>query len=153
MQVSFYQVKGETPGAVDAVLPALLGKAMGVGPVLLVAPTENRAQRLEESLWEPGAGFLPHGLAGGAHDGLQPVLLVAAAGDVASGGRLPVVIAGAEGALEGLLAEAPERLLYVFESASTSVERARGVWKGLKGREGVELKYWAQEGGRWASKA
>lgn len=153
MQVSFYQVKGETPGAVDAVLPALLGKAMGAGNVLLVAPTAGRMQRLEESLWEPGVGFLPHGVIGGAHDGLQPVLLAHAGAEVVAGGRLPVVLAGAEGALDGLLAEGQGRLLYVFESASTSVERARSLWKGLKGKEGLALKYWAQEGAGWVAKA
>ncbi len=151
--VSFYQVKGETPGAVDAVLPALLGKAMRAGQVLLVAPTEGRMQRLEESLWEPGAGFLPHGVVGGAYDSLQPVLLVPASGEMASAGRLPVVVAGGEAALEPLLAEGPGKLLYIFESAGISVERARGLWKTLKGRGGVDLKYWAQEGAGWVAKA
>lgn len=153
MQVSFYQVKGETPGAVDAVLPALLGKAMGVGNVLLVAPTEGRMQRLEESLWEPGSAFLPHGVAGGAHDSLQPVLLVNASGEVVCGGRLPVVVSGAEAVMDSVVAQAEGRVLYVFESTDSSVQRARALWKGLKAKGGLELKYWAQEGAGWVAKA
>lgn len=152
--VSFYQVKGETPGAVDAVLPALLGKAMGVGQVLLVAPTENRAQRLEESLWEAGSGFLPHGLEGSGHEAAQPVLLAPAREGMDAAGRLPVVLAGAEVSMEGVLASGGAgRVLYVFESSGPVVERARALWKGLKGKEGLELKYWQQEGAGWASKA
>jgi DNA polymerase-3 subunit chi len=44
-----------------------------------------------------------------------------------------------------------DRVFYLFDSAT--LEGARLAWKLLAGREGVERRYWAQEGGKWVSKA
>jgi DNA polymerase-3 subunit chi len=37
--------------------------------------------------------------------------------------------------------------------ANATLDDARLAWKLLAGREGVERRYWAQEGGKWAKKA
>ncbi|MCP5404795.1 MAG: DNA polymerase III subunit chi [Pseudomonadaceae bacterium] len=152
--VRFYQVKGETPAAVDAVLPRLLDKAMARQPVLVVCGNAARMLRLDESLWNDGDdGFLPHGLAEGPFVEKQPIVL-AEAGQVDDAlwhVRLPVLLAGAEATLEQAMAA--EMVLYVFESSEAVVARAREVWKGLKGREGVSAEYWAQGEKGWEKKA
>jgi DNA polymerase-3 subunit chi len=154
--ISFYQVLGDTPGAVDAVLPRLLDKATAAGAkVLLVCPAAARQLRLDESLWTfDASGFLPHGLAGQPHEDRQPILLTHAEADgiaARAEGRLPLLLAGSESLLagEGALG-APERTLYVFESAPAVLERARATWKALKSREGITLESWKQTEKGWS---
>ena len=161
----FYQVAEATPAAIDAMLPALLGKAYASSqPMLVLAPTAERAQRLEEGLWG-GLGalgpesFLPHGKAGGAQDTTQPILignleehedatplLVAEKGT-----RAPIVLAGAEAALPALLGQNTSRVFYVFSTAAHDTTRARALYKEHKA-QGRALKYYAQENGRWVEK-
>ncbi|KAG1715437.1 putative cytosol aminopeptidase [Nymphon striatum] len=71
---------------IEATLPMLLGKALEAGWRVSVRGTDaNRMAWLDEKLWaSPEDGFLPHGLAGGAHDGLQPILLGVGASDANS---------------------------------------------------------------------
>ena len=59
----------------------LLGKAMGAGwRVAVRGRDEVMLTDLDTRLWlGPEDGFLPHGLAGGAHDADQPVLLTTGA--------------------------------------------------------------------------
>jgi DNA polymerase-3 subunit chi len=40
-----------------------------------------------------------------------------------------------------------ERAFHFFDDRS--IEAARDAWRSLKGREGVEPRYWRQEDGRW----
>ncbi len=55
----------------------LLGKALGAGWKVAVRGTDpGRLEWLDQKLWMGREeDFLPHGIAGGAHDALQPVLL------------------------------------------------------------------------------
>lgn len=147
--VRFYQVAGEGPGVVDAVLPALLEKALAAGDrVGVVCPTAARVSRLDESLWTYAEGsFLPHGVVGGGDAGVQPVVLGGV--EDALEDRLPVVLAGAEAAVRGALGAGVVKCLYVFDSSAASVARSRELWKELKGQE---LVYFAQEGGRWVAR-
>ena len=98
-------------------------------------------------LWDQGpASFIPHGLAGGADDSRQPVLL-STGPDAANAARNLLIADGKwrEAAL------AFRRAFYLFDQAT--IEDARGAWKSLAGRDGVERHYWAQEDGRWTEKA
>ncbi|MEY8838770.1 DNA polymerase III subunit chi, partial [Cribrihabitans sp. XS_ASV171] len=63
----------------DETLAVLLGKARQVGWRVAVRGSDrDRLAWLDEKLWlGPEDGFLPHGLAGGPHDALQPILLTA----------------------------------------------------------------------------
>lgn len=156
MQVGFYHTAGDNPAAVDAVLPALLEKAVGAGNrILLVAPTAARQQRLDEALWSyRDTSFLPHGKPEDGPPEEQPILIVNAEEPVEAyaAGRVPVVVAGAETVLEALLAAAPGRVLYMFSAASADVERGRGLFKQLKAA-GHELSYFQQTEKGWEKKA
>ena len=58
---------------------------------------------------------------------------------------------GLERLAEVLQKVAYDRAFYLFDSAA--LEDARLAWKLLAGREGVERRYWAREGGKWVNKS
>ena len=162
--IAFYQVQETTPAALDAVLPSLLQRALEAGPVLVVAPTAARAQRLDEGLWGSlgnlgPSSFLPHGMPLHGNSAGQPLLLINTEEDPTpsnhaqheNGPRLPVVLAGAEAALESLLAAQPSKLCYLFTATPAEVERARTLYKTYK-NAGHPLQYFAQEAGKWVTK-
>ena len=145
MQVDFYQLAGAAP---EQVIASLAEKILDrEGRLLIVASDEAQLARLDRMLWdmEP-TGFLPHGVAGGANDSRQPVLL-SATPDAPNVAR-NILIADGEWRDAAL---AYDRAFYLFDDAT--LEGARLAWKLLAGREGVERRYWAQEEGRWHQKA
>jgi DNA polymerase IIIc chi subunit len=159
--ISFYQVAESTPAAIDATLPGLLQKAYGSGQnILILAPTAERAQRLEEGLWgglgalEPES-FLPHAIIGKGNAEAQPILIANTEEYTEfaeyAAQRLPLVLAGAEAPLPSLLAMQPTRLFYMFSAAPHDTARARELYKIYK-TQGHPLKYYAQEDGRWVEK-
>ena len=83
-----------TRSLAEQLLPTLIGKSRQAGwRVELRGTDAARMARLDEALWQ-GEGFLPHGLAGGPHDALQPVLLtVGGAGDAGKGAGADCLIA------------------------------------------------------------
>ncbi|MGB0905626.1 MAG: DNA polymerase III subunit chi, partial [Mangrovicoccus sp.] len=72
----FYEL---TDSPVEAALALLLGKSLEAGlKVDLRSGDAGRLDWLDQKLWLGAEeGFLPHGMAGGPHDGLQPILLTA----------------------------------------------------------------------------
>ena len=74
MQVDFYQRAGTPP---EQVIARLADKLLATGGrMIVVADDEVFLARLNRILWDQGAAsFVPHGLAGGADDARQPVLL------------------------------------------------------------------------------
>ena len=145
MRVDFYQLGG---APVEGVIATLAGKLLEGGErVLVVAADEGALARLDRQLWDQGeASFLPHGIAGGADDARQPVLL-STTPDTPNLAR-NILIADGEWRDAAL---AFERAFYLFDEASLT--GARLAWKLLAGREGVERRYWAREDGRWVQKA
>ena len=143
MQVDFYQLAG-TPA--EQVIASLAEKVLDAdGRLLVVAEDEAHLARLDRQLWEGGATFLPHGLAGGADDSRQPVLL-STSPDAPNHARNMLIA-------DGIWREAAltyDRSLYLFDNST--LEGARLAWKLLGGRAGVERRYWAQEGGKWVKK-
>ena len=145
MQVDFYQLAG-TP--VEQVIATLAEKVLEAdGRLLIVAGDEVQLARLDRLLWDQAASsFLPHAVAGGADDARQPILL-STSPDAPNQARNMLIA-------DGLWREAAltyDRSFYLFDSAT--LEGARLAWKLLAGREGVERRYWAREGGRWVKKA
>ena len=145
MQVDFYQLAG-TP--VEQVIATLAEKIVeGDGRLLIVAEDEAQLARLDRMLWDQGpASFLPHGIAGGADDARQPILL-STSPDAPNQARNMLIA-------DGLWREAAltyDRSFYLFDS--DTLEGARLAWKLLAGREGVERRYWTREGGKWVKKA
>ncbi|MGN6850733.1 MAG: DNA polymerase III subunit chi [Sphingomicrobium sp.] len=145
MQVDFYQLAG-TPA--EQVIASLSEKVLEHdGRLLIIAEDEAFLARLDRQLWDHGgSNFLPHGLAGGADDSRQPILL-SASPDAPNQARNLLIADGTwrEAALTY------DRSFYLFDDAA--IEGARLAWKLLAGREGVERRYWAREGGKWLRKS
>ena len=144
MQVDFYQLGGAPPEQVIAgIAEKLLAEG---GRLLIVAEEEGLLARLDRMLWDQDAtAFLPHGIAGGVDDARQPVLLSTSL-DAPNLARNMLIADGQwrEAAL------AYDRAFYVFDG--DTLEGARLAWKLLAGRDGVERRYWANEGGKWVKK-
>jgi DNA polymerase-3 subunit chi len=145
LQVDFYQLAGTAPeGVIASIAEKILA---GDGRLLVVADDEALLGRMDRILWDQGTtGFLPHGIAGGSDDSRQPILL-STSPDAPNQAR-NVLIA------DGIWREAAltyDRSFYLFDGST--LEGARLAWKLLAGREGVERRYWAQEGGKWVKKA
>ena len=145
MQVDFYQLAGTAP---EQVIASLAEKVLDRdGRLLIVSADEAQLARLDRMLWDTDpTGFLPHGVSGGSNDARQPVLL-STTPDAPNVAR-NILIADGEWRDAAL---AYDRAFYLFDGAT--LEGARLAWKLLAGREGIERRYWAQEGGRWEQKA
>jgi DNA polymerase-3 subunit chi len=145
VKVDFYQL-AETPA--EQVIASLAEKVLSAdGRLLVIAGDEGFLARLDRMLWDQGpASFIPHGLAGGADDARQPVLL-SSSPDAPNQARNLLIADGVwrDSAL------GYERSFYLFDA--NSVEGARLAWKLLAGREGVDRRYWAQVDGRWKQQA
>jgi DNA polymerase-3 subunit chi len=144
MQVDFYQLAG-TPA--EQVIASLAEKVLAAdGRLLVVAEDEVFLARLNRQLWDQAAtSFLPHGLAGGADDARQPILL-STSPDAPNLARNMLIADGIwrDSALNY------DRAFFLFDD--TTLKGARGAWKALRAREGVEPRYWAYEGGKWVKK-
>ena len=145
MQVDFYQLAGTPP---ERVIATLAEKVLeNDGRLLIVAEDEAQLARLDRQLWDQGSqSFLPHGVAGGADDARQPILL-STSPDAPNQARNMLIADGQwrEAALTY------DRSFYLFDNKT--LEGARLAWKLLSGRDGVERRYWAREGGKWVKKA
>ena len=147
--VYFYHL---TRKPLEETLPALLHKALGAGWRVAVRAREAaRLEWLDEKLWlEPEDGFLPHGIAGGAHDADQPVLLTLGA-ECPNGAVCVMAVDGAEVSAQEV--QALERVCILFDGNDTAaVQAARDQWKALTGA-GCAAQYWSEETGRWEKKA
>ena len=138
MIVDFYHL---TASPLERVLPSICEKVLASGERLLVVAEAGALKRLDEQLWSYARdAFLPHGRERAES---QPILLSEA--PVAANGAVNVALADGRWREEAL---GFARVFYFFDSAS--LDEARGVWRALKGREGVQSRYWKQdERGRW----
>ncbi len=141
-----------TRNPLEVTLPILLGKARQAGWTIAVRGADpGRLEWLDEKLWlGSDDGFLPHGLAGGAHDALQPILLTTLA-DAPNGATCVMAVDGAQVAAEEV--EALDRVCILFDGTDPeAVQHARDQWKALTGA-GCSAQYWSEEAGRWEKKA
>lgn len=140
-----------TESPLDAALPQLIERARGAGwKVAVRGPDADMLKGLDAALWRgPDERFLPHGIAGGAHDALQPVLLCGPGQAAANGATCLMAVGGAEvGAAE---VQALDRVCILFDGHDdAAVQAARAQWKALTGG-GCAAQYWAQEDG-WKMK-
>ncbi|MEO9514840.1 MAG: DNA polymerase III subunit chi [Paracoccaceae bacterium] len=129
----------------------LLEKSMQAGwRVAVRGPNVERLAWLDEKLWlGPEEGFLPHGMVGGAHDALQPVLLTQ--GPAGNEPQCVMTIDGAEISADELTGL--ERACVLFDgNDAQALDVARGQWKTLK-ESGASAQYWSEDSGRWEMKA
>ena len=145
MQVDFYQLAATPP---EQVIASIAEKVLSAdGRLLVIAEDEGFLARLDRMLWDQSpASFLPHGLAGGAEDARQPVLL-STSPDAPNLARNALIADGIW--RDSVLSY--DRSFFLFDDAT--LQAAREAWKSLGGREGVERRYWAREGGKWVQKA
>lgn len=132
-------------------LPALLGLSLKAGwKVAVRGPDQGRLDWLDQKLWlGPEDGFLPHGLAGGPHDALQPILLTTAA--AANDPQCLMSVDGAQVSPQEV--QAMERVCILFDGGDPdAVQQARVQWKTLTDA-GCSAQYWSEETGRWEKKA
>ncbi|SMO95116.1 DNA polymerase III, chi subunit [Thalassovita litoralis] len=132
-------------------LPALLGLSLKAGwKVAVRGPDRGRLDWLDQKLWlGPDDGFLPHGLAGGPHDALQPILLTTAA--AANDPQCLMSVDGAQVSPQEV--QAMERVCILFDGGDPdAVQQARVQWKTLTDA-GCSAQYWSEETGRWEKKA
>ncbi len=106
---------------------------------------------LDRALWLGREdGFLPHGMAGGAQDADQPVLLTLAA-EAPNGPQCVMSVHGAE--VQAAEVGALERVCILFDGNDPeALQHARGQWKALKDA-GATAQYWSEESGVWEKKA
>ena len=145
MLVDFYQLAGAPP---EQVIASIAKKILAdERRLLIVAEDEPFLARLDRILWDQGTtSFIPHGIAGGADDARQPILL-STSPDAPNLAR-NLLIADGEWRDSAL---SYDRSFYLFDEEA--LQGARLSWKLLSGREGVERRYWAREDGKWVKKA
>ena len=138
MIVDFYHL---TRSPLERVLPSICEKVLAAGERLLVVAEPALLARIDEQLWSYSKeSFLPHGLERGER---QPVEL--SAEPVAGNGATNLALADGRWREEAL---GFSRAFYFFDAAH--LDEARDVWRRLRGKEGVEPRYWKQdENGRW----
>jgi DNA polymerase III subunit chi len=138
MIVDFYHL---TVSPLERVLPSIAEKVLAGGQRLLVVAEPDLLARLDEQLWSYARdSFLPHGREPAKS---QPVLLSSEPSP--ANGATNVALADGRWREEAL---GFERAFYFFDNDSR--DGAREAWRALKGRAGVEARYWKQdERGKW----
>ncbi len=150
IDIGFYQLAQRRA---EAVLPALVTKALAAGHRLLIrTPDAATLDKIDAALWSFAAdSFMPHGidtLVGDERAASQPVLL-STAGDwrrnaadclAQVGGDIPDDLSGLS------------RVLFLFDA--DSLESARARWRLVSRVEGFRPVYWREsEGGRFEKAA
>lgn len=144
MKVDFYQLSRDPA---EQVVPLLARNTLGLGQRLLVV-SQDPAQldRIGDALWARADSFLANGRADAPHAPRQPVLL--SADTQAANGARYVVLADGRWRAE---VEGFERVFLLFDGST--IDEARGIWRSLDGREGLERAFWRQDGGKWIKAA
>jgi DNA polymerase-3 subunit chi len=141
MQVDFYQLgRDPLPGVLARIATRVLA---GGARLLVVTGDEAQAAALDEALWAAPDGFLPHG-----RDGADQPVLISAGTEAVNAARHVALIDG----VWRDEATTFDRAFHFFDDRS--IDAARTAWRGLRGRDGVEPRYWRQDDdGRWAQVA
>ncbi|MFY7835653.1 MAG: DNA polymerase III subunit chi [Novosphingobium sp.] len=139
MRVDFYQL---TNDPAEQVLPLIARNTLAAGERLLVVSEDaSQLQRVSEALWTRlPETFLANGHVSEPHAARQPILL-SAEPEPANGAKFLALADGIwrEGSFE--------RVFLLFPPAR--IDDARGCWRMLGTRAGVERRYWRQEQGKW----
>jgi DNA polymerase III subunit chi len=141
MQVDFYQL---TRDPAEKVLPPLAQRVLdGEGRLLVISNDAAQLDSISAALWNWKAdSFLAHAKAGEGDDSMQPILLSSEA-EAANGAKFAALADGEwrEAALDF------DRAFYLFPPSHT--DNARAAWRALGEKDGVERRYWKQDGGKW----
>lgn len=139
-----------TRSGADETLLTLLGRAASQGwRVMIRGADAVNLTRLDDLLWtRPADGFAPHGMAGGAQDADQPVLL--GQGAISNAAQVLALIDGADFAVDEMADL--ERLWVLFDGGdAAALDHARDLWRRAT-EAGLAAQYWTEETGRWQMK-
>lgn len=142
MQIDFYLLE---QGGPQAALAPLAAKVLAAGQrLLIVAQDLAEREALSAALWayRPDL-FLANGLAGGAQDSAQPILISQSITPV-NGARM---LALADGQWREPEAGLFDRVLLVF--GENTREGSRDIWRMAKARADWQCRFFKQEAGRW----
>lgn len=145
--VYFYHL---TRQPLEVTLPRLVERARAQGwRVEIRSKDRARLEWLDEKLWlGPEESFFPHGLSGGPHDALQPVLLN---DGPPIGADCVMCINGTAPTREEV--DKAQRACVIFDGHDPeALQTARGHWKALTDA-GCAAQYWSEESGAWEKKA
>lgn len=139
MQVDFYQL---TRDPAEKVLPAIAQRILdNKGRLLIISDDAGQLDAISAALWTARPdSFLAHAKSGEGDDALQPILLSQET-DAPNGAKF---VALADGNWRAVT-EDFERIFYLFPPEQT--DNARSAWRTLS--DGVERRYWKQDGGKW----
>ena len=139
MQVDFYQ---PTRDPAEKVLPAIAQRILdNKGRLLIISDDAGQLDAISAALWTARPdSFLAHAKSGEGDDALQPILLSQDT-DAPNGAKF---VALADGHWRAV-SEDFERIFYLFPPKQT--DNARSAWRTLG--DGVERRYWKQDGGKW----
>ncbi|MBZ0214988.1 MAG: DNA polymerase III subunit chi [Fimbriimonadaceae bacterium] len=135
----------------ERVLPALLSKCLERDwRVVVQSGLSERLDELDTRLWTySDDSFLPHAIANGQSDALQPILLTDKT-DNPNGAQVRFLVYGAK-----ITDEAPySRVIHIFDGRDEdAIAGARAAWKTATAA-GHDVTYWQQDdAGRWQKKA
>jgi DNA polymerase-3 subunit chi len=145
-EILFYHLETQP---LERVLPVLVEKSLERGwRVVVEAGSEERAEAIDGFLWTwREESFLPHSLAGGDADALQPVLITTRPHNP-NGAQIRFFVDRAV----PQSGEGYERIVFMFSGHDPdAITEARAAWRAL--RDGNDVTYWQQEAGRWVKKA
>lgn len=139
MQVDFYQL---TRDPAEKVLPAIAQRILdNKGRLLIIRDDAGQLDAISAALWTARPdSFLAHAKSGEGDDARQPILLSQDT-DAPNGAKF---VALADGNWRAVT-EDFERVFYLFPPEQT--DNARSAWRTLG--DGVERRYWKQDGGKW----
>jgi DNA polymerase-3 subunit chi len=139
MKVDFYQL---TRDPAEKVLPAIAQRILdNKGRLLIISDDAGQLDAISGALWTARTdSFLAHAKSGEGDDALQPILLSHDT-DAPNGAKF---VALADGNWRAVT-EDFERIFYLFPPEQT--DNARSAWRTLG--DGVERRYWKQDGGKW----
>jgi DNA polymerase-3 subunit chi len=140
VRVDFYQLSRDPA---ELALPLIARATLAAGErLLVVSGDEAQLGRIEDALWTrlPDT-FLAHGMAG-EHEARQPILLLSETRPANAAKYLALA--------DGIWRE-PEaafvRVFFLFDDAT--LQGARDCWRMLGTRDGIERRFWKQDGGKW----
>jgi DNA polymerase-3 subunit chi len=141
VRIDFYQLSRDPA---EAALPLIARATLQAGErLLVVSADEAQLGRIGELLWTRlTESFLANGRAGGEHDARQPILL--SAETAPANGAKYLALADGQWRDPG---EAFTRVFYLFDDAT--LQGARDCWRMLGTRDGIERRFWKQDGGKW----
>ncbi len=139
MQVDFYQL---TRDPAEKVLPAIAQRILdNKGRLLIISDDAGQLDAISGALWTARTdSFLAHAKSGEGDNALQPILL-SQDSDAPNGAKF---VALADGNWRAVT-EDFDRVFYLFPPEQT--DNARSAWRTLG--DGVERRYWKQDGGKW----